>query len=57
MDLRKKFIEDNLKKAEAKKGLMEREKELISSVKEDLKVNRVVPQTKYNHLLILAESK
>lgn len=57
MDLRKKFIEDNLKKAEAKKGLTEWEKQLIASVKEDLKENRFVPQWKYNHLEILAESK
>jgi len=57
MDLRKKFIEDNLKKAEIKKGLTEWEKELIASVKEDLKENRFVSQWKYNHLEILAESK
>lgn len=57
MDLRKKFIEDNLKKAEAKKGLTEWEKELIASIKDDLKENRFVTQWKYNHLEILAKSK
>jgi len=57
MDLRKKFIEDNLKKAEVKKGLTEWERRLIAAIKEDLKEHRFVPQWKYNRLEILAEGK
>jgi len=55
MDLRKKFIEDNLKKAESKKGLTNWEKEFIASIKKVLLEGGTISQKQYNYLKILAE--